>query len=277
MKKDNLVIENMTDTEVIEFANEKVDNSVPKFKLKYFVGQSQITPFHHLKQLMNELKIRQDSFLHIEWEIKRKELEELVEREKLSLATNEIEKKYIEIDLMQIVKDKKRHIDAQKGALLEKDRVLECIREICDGPQGVLPDGTKLMDVFGNKELEEELERQHWVTRLAKQAGMEMLAYGKIGTGNMDAIAMMAPQEIDECLKLTSDYVVRVGTGMGMLTEKSINDLKLGYIPPESKKAMEHMGISKEFIAENMLESDVDKNNTLINNKYKDLKDNSDG
>ena len=226
---------------------------------------------------MNELKIRQDSFLHIEWEIKRKELEEIVEREKLSLATNEIEKKYIEIDLMQIVKDKKRHIDAQKGALLEKDRVLECIREICDGPQGVLPDGTKLMDVFGNKELEEELERQHWVTRLAKQAGMEMLAYGKIGTGNMDAIAMMAPQEIDECLKLTSDYVVRVGTGMGMLTEKSINDLKLGYIPPESKKAMEHMGISKEFIAENMLESDVDKNNTLINNKYKDLKDNSDG
>ena len=37
------------------------------------------------------------------------------------------------------------------------------------------------------------------------------------------------------------------------------------------------MGISKEFISEKMLESDVDKNNTLINNKYKDLKDNSDG
>ena len=40
---------------------------------------------------------------------------------------------------------------------------------------------------------------------------------------------------------------------------------------------MEHIGMSKEFISEKMLESDVDKNNTLINNKYKDLKDNSDG
>jgi hypothetical protein len=40
---------------------------------------------------------------------------------------------------------------------------------------------------------------------------------------------------------------------------------------------MQHMGISDEFIAENMLENDIDKNNTLINNKYKDLKDNSDG
>jgi hypothetical protein len=278
MKKDDeVVIEKMTDTELIEFANNEVDSSVPKFKLKHFVGGAQLTPFHNLKQLFLELKIRQDSFLHIEWEIARKKMEEMVEREKLANSTNDIEKQYIEIDLLNIVKDKKRHEDAQVGALKEKDAILELIRELCDGPQGTLPDGTKLMDVFGNKELEEELERQHWVTRLAKQASMEMLAYGKIGTGNMDAIAMMAPKEIAECLQLTSDYTVRVGTGMGLLTDKSVNDLKLGYVSPENKNRMEQMGISKEFIAENMLENDIDKNNTLINNKYKDLKDNSDG
>ena len=279
MKKndDGIVIEKMTDTELIEFANNEVDSSVPKFKLKHFVGGSQLTPFHNLKQLFLELKIRQDSFLHIEWEIARKKMEELVEKEKLANSTNDIEKQYIEIDLLNIVKDRKKHEEAQVGALKEKDAILELIRELCEGPQGTLPDGTKLMDVFGNKELEEELERQHWVTRLAKQASMEMLAYGKIGTGNMDAIAMLPPKEIAECLQLTSDYTVRVGTGMGLLTDKSINDLKLGYVSPENKEKMKHMGISDEFIAENMLESDIDKNNTLINNKYKDLKDNSDG
>ena len=278
MKKDDgVVIENMTDTQLIEFANNEVDSSVPKFKLKHFVGGSQLTPFHNLKQLFLELKIRQDSFLHIEWEIARKKMEELVEKEKLANSTNDIEKQYIEIDLLNIVKDRKKHEEAQVGALKEKDAILELIRELCEGPQGTLPDGTKLMDVFGNKELEEELERQHWVTRLAKQASMEMLAYGKIGTGNMDAIAMLPPKEIAECLQLTSDYTVRVGTGMGLLTDKSINDLKLGYVSPENKEKMKHMGISDEFIAENMLESDIDKNNTLINNKYKDLKDNSDG
>ena len=276
-KDDGLVIENMTDTELVEFANNKVDGSVPKFKLKYFVGGSLITPFHKLKQLFLELKIRQDSYLHIQWEIKRKELEEMVEKEKLAQSTNDIEKQYIEIDLLNIKKDKKRHDDALVVALREKDAILDLIRELCDGPQGTLPNGTKLIDVFGNRELEEELERQHWVTRLAKQASMEMLAYGKIGTGNMDAIAMLPPKEIAECLQLTSDYTVRVGTGMGLLTDKSINDLKLGYVSPENKEKMKHMGISDEFIAENMLESDIDKNNTLINNKYKDLKDNSDG
>ena len=279
MKKDDdgIVVENMTDTELIEFANNEVDSSVPKFKLKHFVGGSLITPFHNLKQLFLELKIRQDSYLHIQWEIKRKELEEMVEREKLANCTNDIEKQYIEIDLLNIVKDKKKHEDAQVGALKEKDAILELIRELCDGPQGVLPDGTKLMDVFGNKELEEELERQHWVTRLAKQASMEMLAYGRIGTGNMDAIAMLPPKEIGECLQLTSQYTTRVGTGMGLLTDKAINDMKLGYVDPKSKEQMQHIGISDDFIAENMLENDIDKSNTLINNKYKDLKDNSDG
>lgn len=279
MKKDDdgIVVENMTDTELIEFANNEVDSSVPKFKLKHFVGGSLITPFHNLKQLFLELKIRQDSYLHIQWEIKRKELEEMVEREKLANCTNDIEKQYIEIDLLNIVKDKKKHEDAQVGALKEKDAILELIRELCDGPQGVLPDGTKLMDVFGNKELEEELERQHWVTRLAKQASMEMLAYGRIGTGNMDAIAMLPPKEIGECLQLTSQYSARVGTGMGLLTDKAINDMKLGYVDPKSKEQMQHIGISNDFLAENMLENDIDKSNTLINNKYKDLKDNSDG
>lgn len=279
MKKDDdgIVVENMTDTELIEFANNEVDSSVPKFKLKHFVGGSLITPFHNLKQLFLELKIRQDSYLHIQWEIKRKELEEMVEREKLANCTNDIEKQYIEIDLLNIVKDKKKHEDAQVGALKEKDAILELIRELCDGPQGVLPDGTKLMDVFGNKELEEELERQHWVTRLAKQASMEMLAYGRIGTGNMDAIAMLPPKEIGECLQLTSQYTTRVGTGMGLLTDKAINDMKLGYVDPKSKEQMQHIGISDDFLAENMLENDIDKSNTLINNKYKDLKDNSDG
>jgi len=106
---------------------------------------------------------------------------------------------------------------------------------------------------------------------------MEMLAYGRIGTGNMDAIAMMAPEDIAECLSLTSDYTARVGTGLGMLTDTSINNLKLGYINPINKERMENMGISKEFLSENLLENDISKNNTLINSKYNDIKDNTNG
>jgi hypothetical protein len=265
------------DKELIEFANSNVDSSVAEFKLKHFVGQSQVTPYHQLKQLFLELRIRQDSYLHIQWEIERKNLEQLVEEQKLKHSKNEIEKKYIEIDLLNIKKDLKRHEDALVSANKEKNRILKIVKDLLNSPAAVLSDGTKIMDIFGNEELEEKLERQHWITKLAKQASMEMLAYGKIGTGNMDAIAMMSPEDIAECLSLTSDYTVRVGTGMGLLTEKAINDLKLGYINPVNKERMLHMGISNEFISENLLESDISKNNTLINSKYNDIKDNTNG
>jgi len=265
------------DKELIEFANSNVDSSVAEFKLKHFVGQSQVTPYHQLKQLFLELRIRQDSYLHIQWEIERKNLEQLVEEQKLKNSKNEIEKKYIEIDLLNIKKDLKRHEDALVSANKEKNRILKIVKDLLNSPAAVLSDGTKIMDIFGNEELEEKLERQHWITKLAKQASMEMLAYGKIGTGNMDAIAMMSPEDIAECLSLTSDYTVRVGTGMGLLTEKAINDLKLGYINPVNKERMLHMGISNEFISENLLESDISKNNTLINSKYNDIKDNTNG
>jgi len=265
------------DKELIEFANSNVDSSVAEFKLKHFVGQSQVTPYHQLKQLFLELRIRQDSYLHIQWEIERKNLEQLVEEQKLKNSKNEIEKKYIEIDLLNIKKDLKRHEDALVSANKEKNRILKIVKDLLNSPAAVLSDGTKIIDIFGNEELEEKLERQHWITKLAKQASMEMLAYGKIGTGNMDAIAMMSPEDIAECLSLTSDYTVRVGTGMGLLTEKAINDLKLGYINPVNKERMIHMGISNEFISENLLESDISKNNTLINSKYNDIKDNTNG
>jgi len=265
------------DEEIINFANNDVDNSVQEFKIKHFIAQSNITPYHRLKQLLVELKIRQDSHLHIMWEIERKNMEMLVEQKKAKESRNEFEKKYIEIDILNIIKDKKRHEDSLVSAEKEKNRILKLIKEILNGPEGTLPNGTKLIDVFGNEELENEMEKQHWIARLAKQAAMEMLAYGKIGTGNMDAIAMMAPEEIAETLALATDYTVRVGTGMSLLTDKSINDLKLGYLNPKTKEQLGYIGISREFLSENLLQNDIDKNNTLINSKYNDIKDNTNG
>jgi len=87
----------------------------------------------------------------------------------------------------------------------------------------------------------------------------------------------MSPEDIAECLELTSDYTARVGTGLGMLTDKSINNLKLGYINPINKERMENMGISKEFLSENLLENDISKSNNLINSKYNDNQDKIDG
>jgi hypothetical protein len=63
--------------------------------------------------------------------------------------------------------------------------------------------------VFDDPELCERLERDYWTLRLAKQTAMDMIAYGRAGVGNMDAVVMLAPDQQLEVMKLACDFFVR--------------------------------------------------------------------
>ena len=67
----------------------------------------------------------------------------------------------------------------------------------------------KLIDVFDDPELCERLERDYWTLRLAKQTAMDMIAYGRAGVGNMDAVVMLEPDQQLEVMKLACDFFVR--------------------------------------------------------------------
>jgi len=266
------------DTSIIEYANDVVHYHQPKFKTKYFVGRSSLTPFKEMHQYMMELRTKQDAFLHCEWEEEKKKLEEQIETEKLKKAEaappeekDDLEIAYIKLDLLNIRKDMKKFKDNLKRALIEKDDILELIRELDASPQGKLPDGTRLLDIMDDKEKCEELEKEYWTLRLAKQASTEMLAYGKIGTGNIDAIAMLPPPQQKEVLEVAANYATRFDIGMAQIMDKTLNDLRIGYNSDNMKDKMLQIGIADGLEKEDLLKNKVEENNTLINNKYKEL------
>ena len=269
-------IDMSNDTAIIEYANGEVSHHNPKFKMEHFVGGSMLTPFKRMHQYLVELRTKQDSFLHCEWELKKKEIELLIEEKKYKRAkdskVDELEAQYIELDLLNIRKDCKQYRERMKQALREKDDTLELIRELNESPEGKLEDGTPIMDVFGNKELEEKLEKEYWTLRMAKQCATEMLAYGKIGTGNIDAIAMLQPPQQKEILKIATDYTVRFDINMNQLTNQAVSDLRIGYVNEQRQKALKSIGISQGVEDPNLLknieENHQPDNNTLINNKY---------
>ena len=276
-------IDMSNDTAIIEYANDEVSHHNPKFKMEHFVGGSMLTPYKRMHQYLVELRVKQDSFLHCEWELEKKEIELLIEEKKYKRATDskidELEARYIELDLMNIRKDCKKYREQQKQALREKDDVLELIRELNEGEDGKLPDGTPLIDVFGNKQLEEKLEAEYWTLRMAKQCMTEMLAYGKIGTGNIDAIAMLPPAQQKEILKIATDYTVRFDINMNQLTNQAVSDLRIGYVNEVRQKALKSIGMAEGVTDPNLLknieENHQPDNNTLINNKYNNDEQNS--
>ena len=43
---------------------------------------------------------------------------------------------------------------------------------------------------------------------MAKQAMLDMISYGRVGTGNLDSILMMSPEQQKEVMALASSYTV---------------------------------------------------------------------
>ena len=63
--------------------------------------------------------------------------------------------------------------------------------------EGKLPDGRFIMDIIGNYDEEEKLEAELWGIRLGAQAAYDLMFYGRVNGGNMEAIDQL-PKEIRE-------------------------------------------------------------------------------
>lgn len=226
----------MTNEELIQFSLTK-SNATPTFKLKYFVGGAQITPYAMLKQWLMELRAREESIDSIKIKLRKSELLVKQEQEKLEFATSEIQKELIELEMLDRSNDCVRYKRQLRDYIIERDDIIKLIRDFCDSEHAKLPDGTHLMDVFENKELEEKLEYQYWTLRMAKQAALDVMFYGRVNSGNMDAILMMNPEQQKQVLSLATHHALEIDNNINQL--KDIAFKKLSYLSPIANEESE--------------------------------------
>lgn len=219
--------------------SENMSFALPKYKAYNFVGGAQITPYAKLKQWLLELRGREDAVEHLEYTVRKMELEIQMDEESKEFITDPKRKEMVDLTIAD------KHIDLRKfkrnlkDAYKERLSFINLIKEFLESEDSNLPDGTKLIDVFGNPELEEKYEHEYWTVRMAKQAMLDMISYGRIGTGNLDSILMMEPEQQKQVLSLASAYTVSIDKNINQLMshattnnfsiEESLkNQLKLG-------------------------------------------------
>jgi hypothetical protein len=118
---------------------------------------------------------------------------------------------------------KDMHIDIRKyqrnlkDAYRERQNFIDLIKDFLESEDGKMPDGRSLMEIFSNQLLEDKYEKDYWSVRMAKQAMLDMISYGRVGTGNLDSILMMSPEQQQEVMTLASIYTVTI--------DKNINEL----------------------------------------------------
>jgi len=187
--------------------SENMSFALPKYKAYNFVGGAQITPYAKLKQWLLELRGREDAVEHLEYTVRKAELEIQMDEE-----SNDLRKF-------------KRNL---RDAYRERQGFIDLIKEFLESEDSILPDGTKLIDVFGNHELEEKYEHEYWTVRMAKQAMLDMISYGRIGTGNLDSILMMDPEQQKQVLSLASSYTISIDRNINQLmTQATTNHFSI--------------------------------------------------
>jgi hypothetical protein len=110
---------------------------------------------------------------------------------------------------------------------------LKLIDQFNNSSEGYLEDGRRIMDLIEIPEEAEKLEHHYWTMRLAKQTALDMIAYGRAGVGNMEAVSMLETEQQYEVMKIACDYFVRNEMRTNsLLSHVNENIQKLGSAAP---------------------------------------------
>ena len=173
----------ITNNELVDYCN-RFNRSMDDYQLEHFVVKSQVTKFRQLQQALIELRSRLESLDQIRVDIERAEIG--IEKWKRKLETEEdnLEIKLINLEIREL----------QKNIRMLSKRVALGEREVKFFSDQLSKDFNSI------EELEEYIEdpdneRVYWISRMAKQAALDMACLGRISVGNMDSIAMMNEED----------------------------------------------------------------------------------
>ena len=128
---------------------------------------------------------------------------------------DDLKKQILQVDLEQAVWDIHMYDKKEKMCQNEIDMFSDMVRSMC-------PDMQSLEKYKDNNE---ELEREYWITRMAKQAAMDLNTIGRIGQGNLDSILMMPLTDVKETLQLAIKYNGVLGKGIDAIGQATMKQL----------------------------------------------------
>lgn len=155
------------------------------FQSRYFVVNSQVTDYRRVRQALLEIETRIAAKKQIIRDCKRSEVKLKIKERDLANETKNLERELILLDMDQLQYDISVYTKKLRVVEEELDGFAKLVMEIVP----------TLEDLETYKEHNEDLEREYWIYRMAKQASVDMVTTGRIGAGNLDSIAMMSPKD----------------------------------------------------------------------------------
>jgi uncharacterized protein YutE (UPF0331/DUF86 family) len=202
-----------------------MEGGMTDYQCRHFVKNSQLTPWRSVRQCLLELETRYHSYVEIKCSLRKAEVLRKKFLRDYENCDDELAKELIEIDIDKNDYDitiwKRKYNQAQK----EMDTFLNLIKEHVSTEE----------DIKFFTEVNESEERKYWIARMGKQAAMDIVSYGRIGSGNMDSIAMMDEQDQVASLEIAIKYSGMIGGGIDKINRA---------LQPEFQNYLQEKGIN---------------------------------
>jgi hypothetical protein len=169
-----------------------------------FVARSQVTPWRQVRQAYMELEVRYHAYQEIKTSLRKSELIKKKWLRDQAEATDEIAKEMLQVDI-----DKNEYdLTIYKRKLIQAEREINAFLDVVKHFAKTDED----LRYFAEDNPEEE--RKYWIARMGKQAAIDVISAGRIGSGNMESIAMMPEEDQLETISLAIKYSGMVQAGI---------------------------------------------------------------
>jgi len=203
---------NISSDAIESFVESHMDYGMTHEQIKNFVVNSHVTDKRKLRQVLVEVERRNHDRKKCVLDRKRKETEIARLQARLEIVEDPYERKLMELDIEEFELDRNKY----NVTLHQYDNELAAFMDWINKHWETIEEVEKAA------EYTEEDERKYWIARMGKQAAIDVYTTGKIGTGNLDSIAMMREDDQFATLNVAMQYSGLLSAGIAKIQ----NELK---------------------------------------------------
>lgn len=185
-----------------------------EFQNKYYVVQSQVTPYRQLRQAMMEVQARLNALQKTTISYKRCINDLARVRHEMEIEEDPFYKKDKEFEIELLLVDKQVWMNKIRQCKREIEGLLKIIKERTD-----TNDISKVTEFLEDRSIFEAEEHKYWIARMAKQSAMDLMVSGRIDSGNLDSILMMNPEDQAAVADLALTYSTALNRSIGAIKQ----------------------------------------------------------
>lgn len=185
------------------------NSGMTEYQCKHFVADSQLTPWRKVRQSFMELETRYHAYIEVRNSLRKAEILRKKFEQSIEMTCDELDRELIIID-----KEKNDYdITIWKRKIRQAELEIKYFLDIVDS----YVDEDHPLEYYMQEQADEE--RMYWVARMGKQAAMDIVSYGRIGSGNMTSIMDMPEEDQVKTLEVAVQYSAMIGGGIDKLNK----------------------------------------------------------